>query len=49
MSIIEKLVLPGILLLVFLYVLSKGIRIIQFQMDYILYMIQTNRDRGHYK
>jgi hypothetical protein len=46
MSIILNLVFPLALLLVFIYALLKALMIIEFQMDQILYIIKTNRERG---
>ena len=45
-EIIQEIVFPLTLLLVFMYALMKAIKIIEWQMEEILYIIQTNRARG---
>jgi hypothetical protein len=46
MSIILNFVFPLALLLVFIYGMVKAIHFIEWQMEQILYIIQTNRARG---
>jgi hypothetical protein len=46
LTIIQTFIFPLALLLVFMYGLIKAIRIIEWQMEQILYIIQTNRERG---
>ena len=46
MTFILNFIFPLALLLVFIYALLKALMIIEFQMDYILYIIKTNREKG---